>query len=98
MLQILWSSVLCYHGLSSGQHGGWLKIERDIKSLALVEAKLSKKFSFTMPQRQAMDIIYTSLGGAWLKTKFFLSCCCHVFRDIDETSTEGASLELDSPG
>ena len=34
-------------------------------------SKTVQKFSFTTPQWQAMDIIYPSLGGARLKTKFF---------------------------
>ena len=34
-------------------------------------SKTVQKFSFTAPQWQGMDIIYPSLGGARLKTKFF---------------------------
>ena len=81
MLQILQYSALHYHSLSSGRRCGCLKIERDIK--------------FRLPlqkQNQAKIFIYNTTMTSY---GHYLLLCCRVFRDINETSTEEACLQLD---
>ena len=75
--------------------------------------KLRGILNFTCPRRSKTEqkiFIYNATmtsNGHYLYESWqdmledqncFFSCYCHVFRDIDETSTEEASLELDSPG